>query len=98
MGTARRKRLTGPMSKRLRTAREDAGLSRAQLAEITGLSPKTIFNYEDPSYARNRKAAFVRSWADGTGRTFEDLWGGPLGQGIVRTGWLRDFPERVRVA
>ena len=84
-----KKRLTGPMSRRLRLARIDAGLSRRALSELIGISERAVNYYEDPSYARARKPYIVRAWAEATGRKFEDIWG-TTERGIGRTGWLRE--------
>ena len=75
------------MSRRLLIARENAGLSRRELSDVTGISLKGIYNYEDPKYARHRKPYTVRVWAEACGCAFEDLWGRGE-QGIGRTGWL----------
>jgi len=70
-------RLTGPLSNRLRQAREDADLTRPQLSEATGISERTIAYYEDPTYTRNRKTVFVKPWAEACGRTYEEIAGKP---------------------
>lgn len=81
------------MSLRLRDARITAGLSRRQLAELTGLSERTVNYYEDRTYARRRKATYVRAWAQATGRDFEELWGA-ADQPFDRTGWLSPTAAR----
>ena len=84
-----KRRLTGPMSRRLRLARIDAGLSRRALSKLVGISERAVNYYEDPSYARARKPIVVRAWAQATGRQFEEIWG-TTEQGIGRTGWLSE--------
>lgn len=85
--TPRLRRLTGPMSKRLRAAREDALLTQQQLADLIGMSLKSVNNYENPLYEGARKAVYVREWARVTGREFKHIWGArtPSDQGIART-------------
>lgn len=63
------------MSKRLRAARKEAGLSRQALADLIGASPRLIAYYEDPEYRRGRKAIYVRPWAEACGYEFEEVWG-----------------------
>lgn len=61
--TTTRRRLTGPMSQRLRTARVNAGYTQQEIADLTGMSLKSVNNYENARYAGNRKAIYVRAWA-----------------------------------
>jgi DNA-binding XRE family transcriptional regulator len=72
--TPTRKRLTGPTSGRLLSARNEAGLSRKALADLIGISERAVAYYEDHTYARARKPIVVRAWAEACGRTFEELW------------------------
>ena len=83
--TPTRRRLAGPMSKRLRAAREDAGYTQKQLSEILGVHLKTVNNYENPTYGGARKSYVVRAWAETCGRGFEELLGTP-DQPLDRTG------------
>lgn len=75
------------MSKRLRTAREDTGLSRRAFAELIGVSERTVNYYEDAKYFGKRKPIVVRAWAEACGRDFAEIWGAPTpsDQGIART-------------
>lgn len=80
------RRLTGPMSKRLRAARVEAGFTQQELADRIGVVLKTVNNYENHKYPGARKIIVVRAWAQTCGRDFEDIWGRSR-QGIARTGW-----------
>lgn len=86
------------MSKRLRTAREDAELSIAALAALTGIAPRTIAYYEDPKYIRRRKLTYVTAWATATDRTVEELWGNASEQPSARTGCLRGTADLAHLA
>lgn len=92
MPTTAKTRLSGPMSLRLRDARITAGLSRRELAERTDIAERTINYYEDRTYSRRRKAAYVRAIAEATGRSFEELWG-TKDKPFDRSGWLRGTAE-----
>lgn len=97
MPTSKRPRLHGPMSKRLRDAREAAGFSRPKLAEAIGVSERAINYYENPNYMGRRKSAYVKAWAAACGRDFEEIWG-PPDHPLARTGWLRPTAARTRAA
>lgn len=84
--TPTRRRLTGPMSQRLRTARMALGLTQQDVADQLDISLKTVNNYENPNYAGARKALVVRAWASLCDRQFKELWG-TSHQPISRTGW-----------
>jgi transcriptional regulator with XRE-family HTH domain len=86
--TTTRKRLTGPMSRRLLSARNEAGLSRKALADHIGISERAVAYYEDPKYGRARKPIVVRAWAEACGHEFEEVWGAASKQPILRSGWL----------
>lgn len=96
MPTTTPKRLTGPMSRRLHDARVDAGLSRRALAELVGISERTVNYYEDSTYSGKRKPIVLRAWADVTGRRIEEV-SGPSDRPLLRTGWLHGTADR-RVA
>lgn len=74
------------MSKRLRAARIETGLSRRAFAELIGVAERTVNYYEDPKYFGKRKAIVVRAWAEACGRDFSEIWGAPTlaEQGIAR--------------
>lgn len=86
-----RPRLIGPMSRRLRAARNHAGLTRLELAERIGLSVRAVNYYEDPKYARARKPYIVRSWAEACGRDHEEIWGA-VGRELPRSGCISQTP------
>lgn len=86
--TPTRVALRGTMSQRLKVSRNIAGLSIRQMAEATGMSKRAVAYYEDPDYTGNRKAVYVRAWAQACARDFEELWG-TKEQPLARTGWLR---------
>lgn len=75
------------MSQRLRTARVGVGLTQQDVADQTGMSLKSVNNYENPNYTGARKAIYVRAWAELCGRQFKEIWGTPTpsDQGIART-------------
>lgn len=79
------------MSLRLRDARTTAGLTRKQLADLAGLSERTVNYYEDKNYRRSRKPSFVRLWAEACDREFEEVWG-TTEHPVLRTGWTRVSP------
>jgi transcriptional regulator with XRE-family HTH domain len=89
--TNHRPRLIGPMSRRLRAARDYAGLSRRELAELIGISLRAVNYYENPDYARGRKSIVVRAWADACGRDFEEIWG-VAGRELPRSGCVSRTP------
>lgn len=89
----RSKRLSGPMSARLRQARTEAGLSQQHVATAIGVVLKTVNNYENPNYAGARKRYVVKEWAELCGREFEELWG-TRRQPLDRTGWFSPKPVR----
>lgn len=91
---ATKTRLRGPMSLRLRDARITAGLSRRQLARLTGIAERTINNYESADYKRHRKPSFVRDIATATNRDFEELWG-PAEHPFDRSGWFSGTPAHA---
>lgn len=80
------------MSRRLRIAREDAGITRPALATLIGISLRAVNYYEDPSYARARKEIVVRAWADACGREFKELWGNASDQPWRQTGCMSESP------
>ena len=51
------------VSDRLRKARESAGLSHEELAELVGVSRSTIYNYESPEWDRDRRPQTIWLWA-----------------------------------
>jgi len=79
------------MPRRLHEARLHAGLSRLDLSRATGIAVRTINYYEDTSYRRARKRAFVQAWADATGVPFGDLWV-PGDQPRKSFPWMSDRP------
>lgn len=83
-----RTRLTGPMSQRIRTARNGAGLTQHQLADITGLALKTINNYENPLYPGKRKKLYIQAIAAACGRDLKEIWGAADQQPSLRSGWF----------
>lgn len=56
---------------RLRKAREDAGFTPAQIAELIGISRKTVWNYETGSTRPLRP--ILSAWAEVTGTYVEWL-------------------------
>lgn len=62
---------TWSMGDRLRKAREDAGLTQQELAEITTISHTSIKNYE--AGKRTPRALYLRAWAEATGVPVEWL-------------------------
>lgn len=78
------------ISDRLRKARESGtGLKQKEFAAATGISIRTISDYENPKYTRKRNTVFLARWALITG--FQKPWlelgigpargGGPEGGG-----------------
>lgn len=61
---------------RLRKARESAGLSQADLAELTGISRRTISSYEQGS---TPKRTNVLAWAMATGYPYTWITDGSTG-------------------
>lgn len=68
-------------SERLRKAREDKGLSQAQLAEKTGLQPSAVSHFE----GGRRSPSFdnLRSLADALGVSTDHLLGREARQGVA---------------
>lgn len=54
---------TWTVSDRLRKARESAGLTHDELAELVGVSRSTIYNYESPDWDRDRRPQTIWLWA-----------------------------------
>ena len=79
--------LGGPIHRRLRQARVDAGVTLAQMGRALGVSPQQILKYET---GQNRLCASrLPSWAMTCGVTVDDLLGqgveappGTLGEGV----------------
>lgn len=67
------------MGDRLRKAREDAGLSQAQLAAAIGISRNTVSNAELGD--RTPLTITLRAWADVTGVPLQWLQTGTIGGG-----------------
>lgn len=78
------------ISDRLRKAREASGLSQKELAAKASISLRTISNYENPDYDKERKRPFVVAWGLATGWSVEWLWTGvdPHGAGDDDPGGL----------
>lgn len=79
---------------RLRKAREDMGYTQQQLATAAEISLRTVSNYENPEYDKERKRPFIRAWAFATGVPLDWLLHGTVtgpddtgGQEISPTRW-----------
>lgn len=70
------------MGDRLRKAREDAGLSQAQLAVAIGISRNTVSNAELGD--RTPLQITLRAWAEATGVPLQWLVTGTIGSGGPR--------------
>lgn len=64
------------MADRMRKARMDAGYTAAQIAEVIGISRKTVTNYENGDTVPLR--AILNAWAEVTGTYVEWLRDGSL--------------------
>lgn len=62
------------LSDRMWKARKDAGLSPAEIADMIGISRKSVWNYE--SGATKPLRPILRAWAEVTGTYVEWLEGG----------------------
>jgi transcriptional regulator with XRE-family HTH domain len=86
------------ISRRLRIARDEVGLSRVEMAELLVLHWRTIENYESP---KHRVVPFDRleEWARITGRTKEWLLHGdePMVSADDRLSAIEETLERVVV-
>lgn len=89
--TPTHRRLTGPVSKRLHTARTSTGLSRKALAELVGMSERAVNYYENPDYPGLRKPIYLRRWAEVCGYTYEEIAGRP-GRELARSGCISRTP------
>lgn len=85
------------MSRRLHDARVEAGLSRRALADLVGISERTVNYYENPAYSGKRKPIVIRAWAEVTGRQLEEVFG-PAGRPFSRLGWLNGTPATADAA
>lgn len=81
----------------MREARNKAGLSQAELAALTGVSPTTLSNYENDVHLP--KLDLVEMLADALGITIDEYVGhSSSGRGSPNAAGLRNLQQLARLA